>query len=271
MHLSSMREERGDANSVVVVMTDVTEAAILQAKLAHTEKMAALGQLVSGVAHEVNNPLSAIIGFTDLLLESPEIPESARDELGLILQEAERTRVIVQNMLRFAREVPPQREPVQVNLIIRQTLTLRSYGLNHQDVEIVERLAENLPVVVADPHQLQQVFLNLLNNSFDAIETVSRPGRIEVETRAHSECVEIYFRDNGPGISNPDRIFEPFFTTKPVGKGTGLGLSICYGIVNAHMGEILCQNNAGGEGCTFLIRLPAASLRKQSTSAEMNS
>jgi len=271
VHLSSMREERGDANSVVVVMTDVTEAAILQAKLAHTEKMAALGQLVSGVAHEVNNPLSAIIGFTDLLLESPELPESAREELDLILQEAERTRVIVQNMLRFAREVPPQREPVEVNLIIRQTLTLRSYGLANRDVEIVERLAENLPVVVADPHQLQQVFLNLLNNSFDAIETISRPGRIEVETRAQSEYVEIYFRDNGPGISNPDRIFEPFFTTKPVGKGTGLGLSICYGIVNAHMGEILCQNNAGGEGCTFLIRLPAASLRKQANSAEIDS
>jgi PAS domain S-box-containing protein len=269
VHLSSMREERGDAHSVVVVMTDVTEAALLQAKLAHTEKMAALGQLVSGVAHEVNNPLSAIIGFTDLLLESPELPESAREELGVILQEAERTRVIVQNMLRFAREVPPQREPVQVNLIIRQTLTLRSYGLANRDVEIVERLAENLPVVVADPHQLQQVFLNLLNNSFDAIETISRPGRIEVETLARSEYVEIYFRDNGPGISNPDRIFEPFFTTKPVGKGTGLGLSICYGIVNAHMGEIACQNNAGGEGCTFLIRLPAAAPRTQATSAEM--
>jgi two-component system NtrC family sensor kinase len=269
VHLNSMREERGDANSVVVVMTDVTEAALLQAKLARTEKMAALGQLVSGVAHEVNNPLSAIIGFTDLLLESPDLPESAREELGVILQEAERTRVIVQNMLRFAREVPPQREPVQVNLIIRQTLTLRSYGLTNHEVEIVERLAENLPVVIADPHQLQQVFLNLLNNSFDAMETISRPGRIEVETLARSEYVEIYFRDNGPGISNPDRIFEPFFTTKPVGKGTGLGLSICYGIVNAHRGEIFCQNNAGGDGCTFLIRLPTAALRKQATSAEM--
>jgi PAS domain S-box-containing protein len=268
LHLSSMREEHGGPDSVVVVMTDVTEASLLQAKLAHTEKMAALGQLVSGVAHEVNNPLSAIIGFTDLLLESSDLPEFAREELGVILEEAERTKVIVQNMLRFAREVPPQREPVQVNLIVRQTLTLRSYGLANRDLEIVERLADNLPVVVADPHQLQQVFLNLLNNSFDAIETIARPGRIEVETVARSEYVEIYFRDNGPGISNPDRIFEPFFTTKPVGKGTGLGLSICYGIVNAHRGEILCQNNAGGEGCTFLIRLPAVALREQAALTE---
>jgi two-component system, NtrC family, sensor kinase len=268
VHLSSMREERGDSTSAVVVMTDVTEASLLQAKLAHTEKMAALGQLVSGVAHEVNNPLSAIVGFTDLLLENPDLPEFAREELGVIQQEAERTRLIVQNMLRFAREMPPQREPVQINLVLRQTLELRSYGLANRNVEIVERLAENLPVVVADPHQLEQVFLNVLNNAFDAIEQVGRRGRIEVETKFRSENIEIYFRDNGPGISNPDRIFEPFFTTKPVGKGTGLGLSICYGIIHAHMGEIVCQNNAGAEGCTFLIRLPAATIHTQAASAD---
>jgi PAS domain S-box-containing protein len=260
VHLSSMREKSGDANSAVVVMTDVTEASLLQAKLAHAEKMAALGQLVSGVAHEVNNPLSGIVGFTDLLLENPELPEFARENLGIILQEAERTRLIVQNMLRFAREMPPQRELVQMNAVLRQTLKLRSYGLSNHNVEILERLAENLPVVVADPHQLEQVFLNILNNAFDAIEQSGRPGRIEVETIACAENVEIHFRDNGPGISNPDRIFEPFFTTKPVGKGTGLGLSICYGIIQAHDGEILCRNNANTEGCTFLIRLPAAAI-----------
>jgi PAS domain S-box-containing protein len=268
VHLSAMREERGDASSAVVVMTDVTEASLLQSKLAHTEKMAALGQLVSGVAHEVNNPLSAIVGFTDLLLENPELPASAREELGVILQEAERTRLIVQNMLRFAREMPPQREPVQINMVLRQTLELRSYGLTNRNVEIVERLAKNLPVVIADPHQMQQVFLNVLNNAFDAIEQAGRRGRIEVETVFRPETVEIYFRDNGPGISNPDRIFEPFFTTKPVGKGTGLGLSICYGIIQAHTGEILSYNNPGGEGCTFLIRLPAATIRAQAASAD---
>jgi two-component system NtrC family sensor kinase len=241
-------------------MTDVTEASLLQAKLAHAEKMAALGQLVSGVAHEVNNPLSGIVGFTDLLLENPELPEFARENLGIILQEAERTRLIVQNMLRFAREMPPQRELVQMNAVLRQTLKLRSYGLSNRNVEIFERLAENLPVVVADPHQLEQVFLNILNNAFDAIEQSGRPGRIEVETIACAENVEIHFRDNGPGISNPDRIFEPFFTTKPVGKGTGLGLSICYGIIQAHDGEILCRNNVNAEGCTFLIRFPAAAI-----------
>jgi PAS domain S-box-containing protein len=260
VHLSSMRENSGDTSSAVVVMTDVTEASLLQAKLAHAEKMAALGQLVSGVAHEVNNPLSGIVGFTDLLLENPETPEFARENLGIILQEAERTRLIVQNLLRFAREMPPQRELVQINAVLRQTLKLRSYGLSSRNVEIFERLAENLPVVVADPNQLEQVFLNILNNAFDAIEQSGRAGRIEVETIARTEKVEIHIRDNGPGISNPDRIFEPFFTTKPVGKGTGLGLSICYGIIQAHDGEILCRNNAAAEGCTFLIRLPAAAI-----------
>lgn len=268
VHLSSMREKNEDENSAVVVMTDVTEASLLQAKLAHAEKMAALGQLVSGVAHEVNNPLSGIVGFTDLLLENPELPEFARENLGIILQEAERTRLIVQNMLRFAREMPPQRELVQINAVLRQTLQLRSYGLSNRNVQIVERLAENLPVVVADPNQLEQVFLNILNNAFDAIEQCGRPGRIEVETVASAEHVEIYIRDNGPGISNPDRIFEPFFTTKPVGKGTGLGLSICYGIVQSHNGEILCRNNRSNEGCTFLIRLPAAAISSAGMSAE---
>jgi two-component system NtrC family sensor kinase len=269
VHLSSMREKSGDPDSAVVVMTDITEASLLQAKLAHAEKMAALGQLVSGVAHEVNNPLSGIVGFTDLLLENPELPDFARENLGIILQEAERTRLIVQNMLRFAREMPPQRELVQINAVLRQTLKLRSYGLANRNVEILERLAENLPVVVADPHQIEQVFLNILNNAFDAIEPCGRHGRIEVETLASAENVEIYIRDNGPGISNPDRIFEPFFTTKPVGKGTGLGLSICYGIIQAHDGEILCRNNANAEGCTFLIRLPAAAISSLGMPAEV--
>jgi len=268
VHLSSMREKNGDATSAVVVMTDITETSLLQEKLVHAEKMAALGQLVSGVAHEVNNPLSGIVGFTDLLLENPETPAFARENLGIILQEAERTRLIVQNMLRFAREMPPQRELVQVNAVLRQTLKLRSYGMSNHNIQIIERLDENLPVVVADPHQLEQVFLNILNNAFDAVEQAGRPGRMEVETVARAENVEIYFRDNGPGISSPDRIFEPFFTTKPVGKGTGLGLSICYGIIQAHEGEIICRNNDNEAGCTFLIRLPIAAIRSQAMRKE---
>jgi len=240
------------------VMTDITDAADLQAKLMHTEKMAALGQLVSGVAHEVNNPLAAIVGFTDLLLESPKIPDPSKEELRVILQEAQRTRMIVQNLLSFARQMPAQREPVQVNSVLRQTLKLRAYDFSNHGVELTERYQEDLPVVVGDPHQLQQVFLNILNNAYDAVQDTRRRGKIEIETWHRNGRLEILFRDNGPGISQPDRIFDPFFTTKEVGKGTGLGLSICYGIVRAHRGEISARNNADGIGCTFSVRLPVA-------------
>jgi two-component system NtrC family sensor kinase len=258
VNLSPMRDEQGNINSIVVVMTDITDSAELRGKLVHAEKMAAVGQLVSGVAHEVNNPLTAILGFADLLMENPEVPESARKDLRVILQEAQRTKQIVQNLLSFARQMPPQRNAVQLNLILRRTIQLRSYDFNSHGVEIVEHLDEGLPDVIGDAHQLQQVFLNILNNAYDAVHEVGRPARIEIMTTKAGDAVEISFRDNGYGISHPDKIFDPFFTTKEVGKGTGLGLSICYGIVKEHGGEILCHNNTDGQGATFIVRFPAA-------------
>ncbi len=257
VNLSPMRDEQGHVSSLVVVMTDVTDAASLQSKLMHAEKMAAVGQLVSGVAHEVNNPLTAILGFADLLMENPELPESARKDLRVILQEAQRTKQIVQNLLSFARQMPPQRKPLQLNPILRSTVQLRSYDFQSHGVEVVQHLDENLPSVIGDSHQLQQVFLNILNNAYDAVGETGRSARIEIGTRRAGGSVEIAFQDNGPGISDPDRIFDPFFTTKEVGKGTGLGLSICYGIVHEHGGEILCHNNSNGPGATFVVRLPA--------------
>jgi len=239
-------------------MTDITDAAMLQAKLMHAEKMAAVGQLVSGVAHEVNNPLTAILGFADLLMENPEVPDSARKDLRVILQEAQRTKQIVQNLLSFARQMPPQRKPVQLNAILLRTVQLRAYDLNSHGIEVVERLGENLPDVVGDSLQLQQVFLNILNNAYDAVRETERPARIEITSALTTNHIEVAFRDNGNGVVSPERIFDPFFTTKEVGKGTGLGLSICYGIVREHGGEILCQNNTGSSGATFIVRLPLA-------------
>src|SRR5277367_1250750 len=258
MSLSPMRDEQREINSIVVVMTDITDAADLQAKLMHTEKMAALGQLVSGVAHEVNNPLAAIVGFTDLLLENADVPQNAKEDLQIILQEAQRTRVIVQNLLSFARQMPAQREPLQVNSILQQTLKLRAYDLSNHGVELVENYDAELPVIVGDPHQLQQAFLNILNNAYDAVHETRRQGKIGIRSSHRDGWIEIIFRDNGTGISHPDRIFDPFFTTKEVGKGTGLGLSICYGIVRAHGGEISARNNSDGIGSTFIVRLPMA-------------
>jgi two-component system NtrC family sensor kinase len=258
VNLSPISGEDGRVTNIVVVMTDVTDSAMLRAKLVHAEKMAAVGQLVSGVAHEVNNPLTAILGFTDLLMENPGIPENARRDLRVILQEAQRTKQIVQNLLSFARQMPPQREPVQLNSILERTVHLRSYDLISHGIQVIERLDQALPVVVGDSHQLQQVFLNILNNAYDAVRETARPARIEIHSTHAAPFVEISFRDNGMGIADPERIFDPFFTTKDVGKGTGLGLSICYGIVHEHGGEILCHNNVNSEGATFTVRLPVA-------------
>jgi two-component system NtrC family sensor kinase len=273
-NLSPMRDEQGTVTSIVVVLTDITDSAVLRDKLVHAEKMAAVGQLVSGVAHEVNNPLTAILGFADLLMENPDLPETARKDMRVILQEAQRTKQIVQNLLSFARQMPPQRSAVQLNSILRRTIQLRSYDFNSilrrtiqlrsydfnsHGVDIVEHLDEGLPEVMGDAHQLQQVFLNILNNAYDAVHEVGRPARIEIMSTKTGDAVEVSFCDNGSGISHPDKIFDPFFTTKEVGKGTGLGLSICYGILKEHGGEILCHNNTGGQGATFVVRLPAAS------------
>ena len=258
VNLSPISGEDGRVSNLVVVMTDVTDSAILRSKLMHAEKMAAVGQLVSGVAHEVNNPLTAILGFTDLLMENPELPESARRDLRVILQEAQRTKQIVQNLLSFARQMPPQRQLVQLNSILQRTVHLRSYDFISHGIQVVERLDESLPAVVGDSHQLQQVFLNILNNAYDAVRETARPARIEIRSASANTFVEISFRDNGMGIVDPERIFDPFFTTKDVGKGTGLGLSICYGIVREHGGEIVCHNNLDSEGATFVVRLPVA-------------
>jgi len=256
INLSPMRDEDGDVSSVVVLMTDITDAAMIQAKLAHTEKMAAVGQLVSGVAHEVNNPLTAIMGFSDLLMENPELPGSARKDLQVIIEEAQRTKEIVQNLLSFARQRPPERQLVQINDILRKTIVLRAYDFSNHGVEIVQKFDDRLPELVGDSHQLQQVFLNILNNAYDAVHATGRPGVVEIHTLQDDGWLEVLFRDNGEGIQNPDRIFDPFFTTKEVGQGTGLGLSICYGIVREHEGEILCANNQEMPGATFSVRLP---------------
>jgi two-component system, NtrC family, sensor kinase len=145
---------------------------------------------------------------------------------------------------------------VNVNQILRRTIALRAYDMSSHGIELAEHFDSKLPELVGDAHQLQQVFLNILNNAYDAVCEIKRHGKIVITTEATAASVEVKFRDNGTGISNPDRIFDPFYTTKDVGKGTGLGLSICYGIVREHSGEILCFNNQDSPGATFAIRLP---------------
>lgn len=267
VNLSPMRDEKGHVNSIVVVMSDITDAAILQAKLMHTEKMAAVGQLVSGVAHEVNNPLTAILGFADLLSEQQGMPEDAKRDLGVIIQEAQRTKQIVQNLLSFARQMPPQRQGVQINVILRRTVQLRAYDFANHGIKLVLNLSEPLGDVVGDPHQLQQVFLNILNNAYDAVRETATEGMVEVTSSERDGYAEVMFVDSGNGIAVPDRIFDPFYTTKEVGKGTGLGLSICYGIVREHGGDITAANRIDASGAIFTVRLPQVTESQAKTEA----
>ena len=268
--LSPMRDEQGNVNSIIALMTDITDASMLQAKLIHSEKMAAVGQLVSGVAHEVNNPLTAIMGYADLLTSSNDLSSEARRDLGIILQEAQRTKQIVQNLLSFARQSAPHREPVNLNAVLGRTLQLRQYDFVNHGVVVEEDFDTALPLVFGDPQQLQQVFLNVLNNAYDAVREVTRTPFVRIATSVADGIVEVEITDNGPGISMPDRIFDPFFTTKEVGKGTGLGLSICYGIVREHGGEITCSNQPDGHGATFLVRLPVHSLNRHTKPEEVS-
>ena len=228
-----------------------------QSKLLQTEKMAALGQLVSGIAHELNNPLTSIMGYAQLLLSRRHHAERMADA-EKIYREAERTSRLVKNLLLFARETRPERRPVQVNELVERTLALRSYELKLENIVVELDLAPDLPRTMADPHQLQQVFLNLLVNAEQAIQQARGSGHIWIRTRsAGPDRLALEVSDDGPGIPPEviSRIFDPFFTTKPPGVGTGLGLSIAYGIVQEHGGEISVHSEPE-VGTTFVVEFP---------------
>jgi PAS domain S-box-containing protein len=226
-----------------------------QEQLLHSEKLAAVGQLISGVAHELNNPLTAILGYSQLLTSSGQVGPLAVGYTEKIYKQAQRTHRIVQNLLSFARQHKPERMPVRVNTILEDTLALRDYDLRLGKIRVHLDLAPDLPEISADAHQLQQVFLNLTNNALDAILENGDEGDLWVRTDREEQRVFIEFTDSGPGVKDASRVFDPFYTTKPVGKGTGLGLSICYGIVTEHGGTILVKNQPTG-GATFRVELP---------------
>jgi len=230
-----------------------------QEQLLHSEKMAAVGQLISGVAHELNNPLTAILGYSQLLISGCQLPPQGLEYSDKLYKQAQRTHRIVQNLLSFARQHKPERIAVQLNQILQDTLALRDYDLRMSNIRVHLELSADLPATAADPHQLQQVFLNLVNNAVDAILENSNDGDLWVRTEAKGERLFVEFTDNGPGVKDASRVFDPFYTTKPVGKGTGLGLSICYGIVTEHGGTIRVRN-VEPHGASFVIELPYQSV-----------
>ncbi len=225
-------------------------------QLMQAEKLSALGELISGVTHELNNPLTGVMGYSQLLMDSEASPE-VKKNLERIHKEAVRCQKIVHNLLAYARRHTPERMPVNVNDVIRSTLDLREYQLKVDNVEVSLDLQSDLPPVLADSYQLQQVFVNIVNNAHHAMLEHSRPGRLAVRSRQKGDVLQVEFKDNGPGIPKDKmtKIFDPFFTTKQIGKGTGLGLSLSYGIVKEHGGEIQVRSEPGA-GATFVVNLP---------------
>jgi len=253
---------RDDAENVVGTLSygiDVTQQRKLEKQLAQSEKMSALGQLISGVAHELNNPLTGVIGYSQLLSGIDCDGEVGR-MVNIICREAERCHKIVDSLLQFAREYDQEKEYTQINDIIESTLSLKRYQLYVDNVQLELNLSEDIPETVVDPHQIQQVFMNIINNAHQAMVEHAGQGKLAVETELKDDMIVIRFLDTGPGIpeENMERIFDPFFTTKALGKGTGLGLSICHGIVEKHGGSIYAETEADN-GATFVVELPLES------------
>jgi two-component system NtrC family sensor kinase len=231
-----------------------------QEQLLQSEKMSAVGQLIAGVAHELNNPLTAILGYSQLL-ESEGLNERALDYVGKLFRQAQRTHRVVQNLLSFARQRQPQREEVDLRKVLEETLTLRDYDLKTNNITVEKEMPAEATPVIADPHQIEQVYLNIINNAVDAILETGRQGKLKIRIYRENGHVCTQFADDGPGIKDTKRIFDPFYTTKSVGKGTGLGLSICYGIVKEHGGDITAQNGPE-RGAVMEVRLPIAAHMK---------
>jgi len=248
---------------VLCLIRDVTDQKMLQEQLIQSEKMSAIGQLVSGVAHELNNPLAGISAFAQLLLAEKRFPPDQRTAAETIYSEARRASRIVQNLLTFARQHKAEKGPADINQVLDDTLELRGYELRVRGIDVRREYDEALPDTMGDGHQLQQVFLNLITNAEQAMErTEGRHHRLTVRTRNAGDIIRIEVEDTGAGIPPNllERIFNPFFTTKPTGHGTGLGLSISLGIVREHEGRIWAENTPQG-GARFIVELPVIAPR----------
>lgn len=255
---------QGQPGAAVLLIEDVTDTRRLQEQLVQSEKLSAIGQLIAGVAHELNNPLASVLGFADFLAESSQVPEGLREPVRVIQHEAQRAGGIVKNLLTFARRQEQDRRSLEIGPILQRTLALLNNQLIGLKVEPLLVVEPNLPPVDASPNQLQQVFLNLINNAAQAIASTGNGGTVAIRARAWLDGVAVDVVDNGPGIPEQlqTRIFEPFLTTKREGEGTGLGLSISQGIIKEHGGRITVKS-VSGQGATFTVELPPAGPREQ--------
>jgi signal transduction histidine kinase len=252
-----LRTHLADADRVRLLVeaeTSVNNLRKLQTQIVQSEKLASLGQLAAGAAHEINNPLTAILGFSDLLADDPSLSEKARSTAGKIREQARRTKTLVGNLLSFARQVPVERALLDINTVVTNAVQLRTLDLHNPNIKIELQLESVLPGVRGDGNQLIQVFFNIISNAVDAMD--ANGGVLTIKSMRNRASVVVLFTDSGPGIKEPEKVFDPFYTTKPVGKGTGLGLSICFGIMQEHGGKISCLNGERG-GAVFRVELAA--------------
>lgn len=270
--VSPLRASGREPGGLVFVLTDVSESRRMQQQLAQSEKMSSLGQMISGTAHELNNPLSSVLGYAQLLRMQAGGDEKTTHRLELLSSEAERCQRIVQNLLAFARQRSPERTPLSINEVIQSVVSLMGYQLRTSGITLIIELDAELPAIDADAHQLQQVFVNLLTNALHAIRAKADSGRVRVKTMRGDGGVVVEVHDDGPGIPEDvrSRIFDPFFTTKAEGKGTGLGLAIVYGIVTSHLGAIDALVSDMGGAC-FRMHFPDRSSRVENPSARVRS
>jgi signal transduction histidine kinase len=240
----------------ILYLTDITDERAKQESIYLTDRLASIGEMASGIAHELNNPLTSIIGLSEIVMRS-EVPASVKEDMGLIKSESHRAAGIVRNLLSFARKANAVKQPTPVNKIISDVLNLRAYEHGVHNIKIIKELDAELPDIMIDPGQIQQVFINIILNAEYAMVNAYGKGTLRIKSEIAENMLKVSFTDDGPGIDpvNLRHIFDPFFTTKEAGKGTGLGLSICYGIITAHNGRIYAVSEPG-KGATFIIELP---------------
>jgi len=253
---SPIFDEKGEVAGSVHVARDVTERRRMEEQLIITDRLVSVGELAAGIAHELNNPLTSVIGFSQLLLDG-NVADDVKKDLKVIYSEAQRAAEVVKNLLTFARKHSPAKQPVNINNIIDKVLEIRVYEQRVNNIHIITRFAPDLPEIRADYFQLQQVFLNIILNAEHFMIETHKRGTLTITTESTGNTIKAFFSDDGPGISkeNLGHLFDPFFTTKEVGKGTGLGLSICHGIITEHGGRIQAESELG-KGATFVVELP---------------
>lgn len=258
-HLAAFRKEVlwDGQKQFQTLYRDITEYKKMQAQLIVNDRLASIGELVSGIAHELNNPLTGVIGFSELLSRKKDLPDDVKEDLKVINREAQRTANIVRNLLTFARKQPQEKQPTDINKVIEAVLELRAYEQKVSNIQVDTRFAPDLPEIMANAFDLQQVFLNIIVNAEYAMLEAHGKGTITITTERVGDIIRASLADDGPGISkeNLGHVFDPFFTTKEVGKGTGLGLSICYGTITEHGGKIYAESEPG-KGATFIVELP---------------